>query len=341
MGGASRVASGRFERGDYSRRTRDAREEFLRFAGRSPLARTRKKVGSGGGADGLGEASPLDFNVDDIGNPPTESATAGESGPAGQRIDQDMKLEDYERLAPCRTVEFQGRDMTFFTPNGTTLWRVESLFSKEPDTIEWIGGFAEGESLLDIGANVGMYSIFAARTRGARVFAFEPESQNYAILNRNIHLNALPDRVSAYCAALSDRSGFSQLHLSAFVSGASCHSYGVPLDHHNQPAVARFTQGCIATTVDELVAAEAMPVPAHVKIDVDGLEHKVIAGAKTTLADRHVRSVLIEINTALDEHWEVVDAMLVLGFDYDRGQVARSVRTEGTFQGVGNYVFRR
>ena len=105
--------------------------------------------------------------------------------------------------------------------------------------------------------------------------------------------------------------------------------------------VARFTQGCIATTVDDLVATEAMPVPAHVKIDVDGLEHKVIAGARTTLADRRVRSVLIEINTALDEHWEVVDAMLALGFDYGRDQVARSVRTEGTFQGVGNYVFRR
>ncbi len=45
-----------------------------------------------------------------------------------------MNLKDYERLVPSRTIEFQGRDMTFFTPNGATLWRVESLFSKEPDT---------------------------------------------------------------------------------------------------------------------------------------------------------------------------------------------------------------
>ena len=252
-----------------------------------------------------------------------------------------MNLKDYERLVPSRTVEFQGRNMTFFTPNGVTLWRVESLFSKEPDTIEWIGGFAEGDTLLDIGANVGMYSVFAARTRGARVFAFEPESQNYAILNRNIHMNGLAGLVSAYCAALSDRPGFSQLHLSTLEPGGSCHSYGAPLDHNNQPTGSRFAQGCIATTVDDVVAAEAMPVPAHVKIDVDGLEHKVIAGAAKTLADQRVRSVLIEINTALDEHWEIVDAMLALGFDYGRDQVARSVRTEGMFKGVGNYVFRR
>jgi FkbM family methyltransferase len=266
--------------------------------------------------------------------PASPEATAAERAPT-------MKLEDYERFVPCRTIEFQGRDMTFFTPNGPTLWRVESLFSKEPDTIEWIAGFAEGDTLADIGANVGMYSIFAARARGARVFAFEPESQNYAILNRNVHLNSLSGRVSAYCAALSDRAGFSQLHLSMFVPGASCHSYGAPLDHNNQPVVSQFAQGCIATTLDDLVAAEAMPVPTHVKIDVDGLEHKVIAGARSTLTDRRVRSVLIEINTALEEHWEIVDTLLALGFDYGRDQVARSVRAQGDFKGVGNYVFRR
>ena len=278
-------------------------------------------------ADGLGGVAPLDLNVDEPGNPIHDDAT--------------MNLEEYERLAPVQTIEFQGRDMTFFTPNGHTFWRVESLFSKEPETIEWIGGFAEGETLLDIGANVGMYTIFAARTRGARVFAFEPESQNYAILNRNIHLNGLSGRVTAYCSALSDRAGFAELHVSLFLPGASCHSYGASLDHNNQPTVAQFAQGCIATTVDDLVAAEAMPVPAHIKIDVDGLEHKVIAGAAKTLADRRVRSVLIEINSALEEHWEIVDALLALGFDYGRDQVARSVRTEGTFEGVGNYVFRR
>jgi FkbM family methyltransferase len=257
------------------------------------------------------------------------------------RADQHMNLADYERFAPCKTVEHQGRRMTFFTPNDMTLWRVESLLSKEPDTIEWINGFAEGDTLVDVGANVGMYSIFAARMRDAHVFAFEPESQNYAILNRNIHLNGLSGQVSAYCAALSDQTGFSQLHLSILAPGGSCHSYGAPLDHNNQPVTARFAQGCIATTIDELVAAEAMPVPAHVKIDVDGLEHKIIAGAARTLADRRVRSVLMELNTALDEHWEVVDTLLALGFDYSRDQVARSVRAEGSFKGVGNYVFRR
>jgi hypothetical protein len=161
-------------------------------------------------------------------------ATPDERARVTRRRTDDMNLEDYERLAPCRTGEFQGRDMTFFTPNGATLWRVESLFSKEPDTIEWIGGFAEGDTLLDIGANVGMYSIFAARTRGARVFAFEPESQNYAILNRNIHLTGFEAR-QRHCAACPTSPG-SRSSPQLFIGG-SCRSYGAPLDHDNQPVV--------------------------------------------------------------------------------------------------------
>jgi len=54
-----------------------------------------------------------------------------------------------------------------------------------------------------------------------------------------------------------------------------------------------------------------------------------------------VRSLLVEINTGLDEHWEIIDAMLALGFDYSQEQVERSQRKEGPFKGVGNYVFRR
>jgi hypothetical protein len=50
---------------------------------------------------------------------------------------------------------------------------------------------------------------------------------------------------------------------------------------------------------------------------------------------------LIEINGNLDEHWAIVDILLDAGFDYSRAQVEQSVRKDGPFQGVGNYVFRR
>jgi FkbM family methyltransferase len=252
-----------------------------------------------------------------------------------------LDIAEYEALAPHRVVERDGARAVFATPNRQTLWRADTLFTKEPDTIEWIAGFDAADVLVDVGANVGMYAIWAAKTRGVRVFAFEPESQNYALLNRNIQANGLDGLVRAYCIALSDSAGLGPLHLSDLGAGGSCHSFGESLDHHNRPRASAFTQGSVSATLDGLVASGAIPVPTHVKVDVDGIEPKVIAGGRSTLADRRVRSVLIEINSTLDEHWEIVDLMLALGFDYSQGQVDRAQRTAGAFQGVGNYVFRR
>ena len=59
--------------------------------------------------------------------------------------------------------------------NKSTLWRAETLFNKEPITIKWIRSFKKNKTMFDVGANVGMYSIYAALTRMVKVFAFEPE----------------------------------------------------------------------------------------------------------------------------------------------------------------------
>ncbi len=252
-----------------------------------------------------------------------------------------MKIEDYEKLQPVTTIEADGRRLRFFTPNSHTLWRARTFFTKEPDTLEWIRGFGEGEVLLDVGANVGMYSVYAAVVRGTTVYAFEPESQNYALLNRNIHDNGLAGRVHAFCAALSDTTSFHRLFLSQFVPGGSCHNFGEEIDYNGKPLTSAFAQGCFSTTIDALVEQGAMPVPAHIKIDVDGIEPKVMAGAARTLKDRRVRTLLIEINTNMESHWEIIDTMLEAGFDYDRAQADAARRSEGAFEGVGNYVFRR
>lgn len=252
-----------------------------------------------------------------------------------------IDIAQHEALDPHRVVERDGVRVVFATPNHPTLWRVDTLFTKEPETIEWIAGFESSDVLADVGANVGMYTIWAAKTRGVRVVAFEPEAQNYALLNRNIHANGLGEPVQAYCVALSDSAGLGRLYLSEFLAGGSCHNFGASLDPHNRPRSSPFAQGCVSATLDDLVASGAIPVPNHIKVDVDGIEPKVVAGARATLADRRVRSVLIEINSALDEHWQIVDLMLGLGFDYSREQVERAQRTEGAFKGVGNYVFRR
>jgi len=250
-----------------------------------------------------------------------------------------MDLQEYENLDPFMAVDSPQGSVQFSTPNLATAWRVETLFSKEPDTIEWIAAMEPGAVLVDIGANVGMYTIWAAKTRSVRVVAFEPESQNYALLNRNIVRNGVTELVTAYCASLSDTAGFGQLALSRFSLGGSVHQFSLDGESRGKPAA--FLQGSYSSTLDTLVAEGIVPVPRYVKIDVDGIEPRIVRGARRTFADPRVASVLIEVDTRVDAHWEMVDLMLELGFDYSQEQVERAQRKEGPFTGVGNYVFRR
>jgi FkbM family methyltransferase len=252
-----------------------------------------------------------------------------------------LTLEEYEKLDPRCVLVHEGIKVVYATPSAFTKWRVDSLFEKEPITIDWIAGFRAGEVLVDIGANVGMYTVWAAKTRQARVFAFEPEAQNYALLNRNLVLNGLGDRVKAYCLGLSDQAGYSELHLSSLKAGGSCHSLGERVDFKHEPMQPVYSQGCISARLDDLVAQGVVPVPQHVKIDVDGIEPKVIGGARRVLADRTVRSLLIETNQNLPDHLQMVAELEAFGFRYDPAQVAAAERKSGTFKGVAEYVFKR
>ncbi len=252
-----------------------------------------------------------------------------------------LTLDQYEKLTPISAITQDGVDVRFHTPNSMLKWRVDSLFTKEPSTVEWIAGFAPGEVLVDVGANVGMYSIWSAKTRGARVFAFEPEAQNYSLLNRNIVLNDLSAAVTAYCLGLSDTAGYSTLYLADLRAGTSCHSLGEEVDFNHRPTQASFAQGCISARLDDLVRDGVVPEPHYIKIDVDGFEPKVIAGARQVLSSPRLKSMSIEINQNLPDHMQLVRDLNALGFRHDPAQVARAERKDGPFKGCAEYVFRR
>lgn len=238
-------------------------------------------------------------------------------------------------------VKYKGHRLLFATPNRMTAWRVQSLFDKEPDTIRWIEGMAPGSVLVDVGANVGMYTVLAAVTRQIKVHAFEPESQNYALLNQNIAANQLSEQVAAYPLALSDTMAASRLYLSDFSAGGSCHSFGEDVGFDLQPRGHAFAQGSFSVTLDQLVKSGAVPVPDYIKLDVDGFEHKVIEGARETLANPKVKEILVELNTHLPEHNAVIERLHALGFGHDAQQAQGALRKSGAFEGVGEFIFRR
>jgi FkbM family methyltransferase len=253
----------------------------------------------------------------------------------------NLTLEEYERLNPHCEIEHEGVRMAFATPNTFTQWRVTSILQKEPWTLEWIAGFKPDDILLDCGANVGMYTVWAAATRGVKVYALEPEAQNYALLNRNILLNNLMQSVKAYCIGLSNSTGFFDLYMADLRVGGSNHAVGEALNFEHKPLRAQFVQGCSAYKLDDLVRSGSLPVPTHIKIDVDGFEPRIIEGARQTLADSAVRSLLIETNQNLQDHRDMVGELNKMGFAHDAAQVARAERKSGVFKGVAEYVFKR
>ena len=254
------------------------------------------------------------------------------------------------------TVEVAGRSMRFATTGSSSKKRLRSLFSKEPTTIAWIDTFANGETLYDIGANVGMYTIYAAIMRNAEVYAFEPEALNYAELNKNIYLNDLHGQVLAYCVALSDVDKPDKLLLSEFGLGISYHDFEENSwvdDKQFSPdwfvsKDNRRPQGCVGQRLDAMVA-DGLPMPDHIKIDVDGLEHRVIAGMTETLRQPNLKTVLIEINFDNPKNLEIVATMGKLGWRYSWAQLRTNRKVKFTVekikkyqtQGVGglNYIF--
>ena len=107
-------------------------------------------------------------------------------------------------MSRTQQVSHHGVDLVFSIPNGLNEFRVETFSSKEPETLNWIDGMPQGSVMWDIGANVGLYSCYAAKHRGCKVFAFEPSVFNLELLARNISLNGVTDLATIVPLPLSD-----------------------------------------------------------------------------------------------------------------------------------------
>lgn len=287
---------------------------------------------------------------------PVIASGGDEAAPVGDGGDETGTIRTKWLDLDYAKVEVAGRSMSFATTGSSSRKRLRTLFSKEPITLAWIETFGDGETLYDIGANVGMYTIYAAVMRNATVYAFEPEALNYAELNKNIYLNELHGRVLGYCVALSDVDKADRLLLSDFGIGISYHDFEENSWTEDKQFAAdwsvskdnRRAQGCIGTRLDTLVE-QGLPLPHHIKIDVDGLEHRVIEGMIETLCQPQLKTVLIEINFDNGKNLEVIDRMAALGWRFSWAQlrthrkVKFSVEKIKSYQqrGVGglNYIF--
>lgn len=140
-----------------------------------------------------------------------------------------------------------------------------------------------GDLFVDIGANIGSYTILASAT-GANTISFEPVPTTFEAFLDNLHLNRLESRVDARNQAVGRSSG--KLEMIA------------DRDTTNQALRTgdRYTGKTIHAPVVTLDDALKGTVPKLIKIDVEGFETEVLAGAAETLANPDLQAVIMELN---------------------------------------------
>lgn len=207
---------------------------------------------------------------------------------------------------------------------------------KEPDTVEWVENFLrEGDVFYDIGANVGVYSLVAAKyfAEKVKIYAFEPAFMNFSQLCKNIALNQCQDNIIPLQIALSDKTMLDSFNYSSLTVGGAQNTLGEAIDEKGQAFNPVFKQYTLSYKIDDLIANFGLPVPNHLKIDVDGIEFLVLKGAPKTLANESLRSMIVELA-------EGERAREVTSFLSDKGFELHSKYPRMT-PGLFNYIFQR
>lgn len=180
------------------------------------------------------------------------------------------------------------------------------------------------EHFVDVGANVGSYSILAGGAAGARVTAVEPIPATFAHLQRNVVLNGLGESVRCCQAGLSD------------VPGVLRFSVGLDTVNHVLAAGEDLPGADVPVMrLDDLVGQD---VPTLMKIDVEGHELAVLQGGRRTLKDARLLAVIMETNGSGARYGVSDDALIAVmrecgfapfGYDPFRRTLRDSVPANG------------
>jgi FkbM family methyltransferase len=201
------------------------------------------------------------------------------------------------------------------------LHRANTLFQKEPETIAWIDRWTDknntgGKVFFDIGANIGIYSLYAAyKTRDADIYSFEPVAINFRALKLNVNVNNYAN-VHTFNIALSNNNSLSNLYINDERAGNSGAQVGRSSNERGEIFQPVKVERVISFSLNKLVSEFGFPFPNYVKIDVDGRETDILEGMSTLLGDPRLQSILVEFNN-LEELASWKDRLRIFGLDLD------------------------
>lgn len=168
-----------------------------------------------------------------------------------------------------------------------------------------------GMNVVDIGANIGLYTVIAARLVGpnGKVFAFEPEPENIAFLKKNIELNKL-NNVIIYDCGLGERPGQVNLYKDKYNKG------------HHSIVRSDSAEGVISIKIDTLdnILSEYGSLKVDIiKMDIEGAEYFALQGMKKTLENNRNIKIFTEfypkiIEKAGGKPWSFLESLINNGF---------------------------
>ena len=255
-------------------------------------------------------------------------------------------FNDFIQERSYKSTKILDKEIKFFVPNQLTNWRVDTYFSKEPETLEWIDSFEKKENLIfwDIGANIGLYSLYAASVHeDIEIISFEPSTSNLRILSRNISINNLSNKVKINQLPLcADSNINSIMHEPNFIEGWAMNSFGKSRDYLGKNFTSKQKYSLYGTNIDFYIENKILKVPNYIKIDVDGLEHEILQGAKTCLSDKKLESISIELSENYQEQYEtVIKIMKEFNFKLKHKKHAEIFDNNNKFSKLYNFVFER
>ena len=256
-------------------------------------------------------------------------------------------FKDFFQKDSYKKISILNKEVNFFIPNQLTDWRIETFFTKEPETLEWIDSFEKKDKIIfwDIGANIGLYSIYSVlRNENVSTISFEPSTSNLRVLSRNISINNLENKIKILSAPLSNKENqFLTMNEGDFIEGGALNTFGENYDFAGELFDTKMKYKILGTTIKNLLDNNILEIPNYIKIDVDGIEHLILEGAGEYLKDKRIKSLSIEINEDFKEQYNKVIEIM----DQNEFKLLHKKHNDEMFNNskkfskVFNYVFIR
>lgn len=191
--------------------------------------------------------------------------------------------------------------LRFNTPSSISAYRAKSFFTKEPDTLRWINKNGSNKKILyDIGANMGIYSLYFAKVFNSISYVFEPSFMNLNLIQNNIKLNNLEKNIVIIPNATFSKTAISKLYQLRRIAGDAVTTFNDKkvfknMLHRSKERNSPSINKVLGLSIDKLVESKILKKPDLIKIDVDGNEIEVLKGCQNLLRENRKISLLIEL----------------------------------------------